>query len=174
MSKANFDTWESTAGAQYGNVINTYSVSCGRPMFYSVAANTLYPFPGDELRLAITPVSRSSRFLILASIALGDSVNNAGFRIKRGNTPIGVGLHQNLRPQLTSICGWLGSSTYGTVTLTGSYLDSPETTHEIIYNIDIMSEGGTIYFNRNPGWVTDDTNVIRNTAISNLTALELS
>jgi len=125
------------------------SGSGGQTIFYDISG----------LSLTITPRSSTSKILIMADIAVGQTSNsyNAHFRMSRGITPIGVGANGS----------YIGSSTTGFRSSDGSelgsasinYLDSPETTSATIYKVQICNTGGSgspSYYNRpanaSTGW----------------------
>jgi len=104
------------------------------------------------LSLAITPVSSSSKILVLASVILGNTENNGGLtyaQVLRASTPIG---------NLASVAA---SMSYGAVATPNAamwdiapnsfnFLDSPATTSATTYKVQFLrsSGSGTAYVNR--------------------------
>jgi hypothetical protein len=174
MSVARFDRWENTAGSKYENVGAVYTKTSSISLFIAGTANVAYPVNANELLIEIDPRSRNSQFLLMASIFLGNNTNNAGFRFTRNGALVGVGTQVNSRPQMTAITGWLATGgDHSSIPVTSQYVDAPMSTERISYNIEIMGEGGTLYLNRSPGWVTEAATPSKATLTSTFTVIEL-
>ena len=103
------------------------------------------------LSASITPISSSSKILVLYSIAASDDINSCCIQLVRGSTVINIG---------TSGTGSRNNCTLGSYyTYTdlnsqaiygGTFLDSPATTSSTTYKFQfkVGIAGGTAYINR--------------------------
>jgi hypothetical protein len=102
------------------------------------------------LSATITPSSTSSRILILASVAIGQSNDFAYIRLLRGATVIDVGDAAGTRPQVTG--GSIYPSTSPVYILTQvpvTFVDSPSTTSAVTYKFQLrVGSAGVAYINR--------------------------
>ena len=103
------------------------------------------------LTLAITPAATSSKILVIPNINfnIGDNTNGFGIKIRK---TVG-GSTSNV---FTSNYAWLdvgggtSSSAQGRYRADWWHLDSPNTTSEVTYTINAMTEGGrVVYFHAN-------------------------
>ena len=123
------------------------------------------------LSVAITPVSTSSKILVLASISGGHGTSNTWFKILRDSTDLGLGDAGSSRLQ----CTFGNVYTFGdsNIMKTHSFqlLDSPSSTSALTYKVQARSKGGTWYINRTVN-DTDDVDIGR--ASSTLTLMEIA
>lgn len=176
MSVARVDKWQNTAGANYNNVLQTQSRTAVLPYAISVTTNTRYPYPGDELLIKIKPFSYTSKFLVMASISIGNNSNDAGIVLTRNNMPINIPPQQSSRLRLSAVYGHMNGAANGDHschTLTTTYLDSPQSSGIIVYNVDLVTEGAGMYVNRGTNYA-NGTQVYNLTLCSTLTVMELA
>lgn len=133
-----------------------------------------------DFRTAITPTSTTSKILVKGSLFVGCQYYQAKGRILRDSTPIGIGDARGVRPQSTwtSIGYDAGASNAYTIYLLRSvdfeFLDSPATTSEIIYSLDMggYSTSLSVHLNRDHN---DSNSANYNaTPISTLTLMEVA
>lgn len=176
MSVIRADKWQNTAGVSYGNVLQTQSRTADIPYAIGVTTNTRYPYPGDELLIRITPFFKTSKFFIMASISIGNNSNDAGILLTRNAMPINIPDQQSSRLRLSAVYGHMNGAANGDHTchtLTTSFLDSPATSGEIVYNVDLITEGGGMYINRSTNYA-NATQVYNLTLCSTLTVMEIA
>tara|TARA_Y100000022_G_scaffold188255_1_gene186417 strand:- start:2323 stop:2871 length:549 start_codon:yes stop_codon:yes gene_type:complete len=133
-----------------------------------------------DFRTAITPTSTTSKILVRGSLFVGQNYYQARGRILRNSTAIGIGDARGVRPQSTwtSIAYDGGASNaypiYHLASVDFEFLDSPATTSEIIYSLDIggYSTSHTVYLNRNDA--DSNTAAYDATPISTLTLMEIA
>ena len=109
-----------------------------------------------EFRTLITPSSTSSKILIHADLSVGVHYYQARGRILRDSTPIGLGNQRGSNRKRVSwnIIDYTGSnpgqSLYHFWPVSFSFLDSPSTTNEITYSLDMggYNTSYTVYLNR--------------------------
>lgn len=115
---------------------------------FSVSSQTWTDITG--LSATITPSSTSSRILILASVAIGQSSDFAYIRLLRGATVIDVGDPASTRVQVTG--GSIYPNTTPSYILTQvpvTFVDSPSTTSAVTYKFQLrIGSAGTAYINR--------------------------
>ena len=124
------------------------------------------------LSLSITPVSTSSRILIVANLTTVEpTTNNLYLRFVRDSTPIAVGNAAGTRTQATGGFRYPTSDNGGIGAVGMSFVDSPSTTSATTYKIQMGLQGGTGYVNRSG----DDADVVgRGRYVSTITAMEIA
>lgn len=159
-----------------GNIIQVKQAYASTAYAQSTAGNTFTDYPNSELQVLITPRNASSKFLLLCSITVGTlNGNDAAFRFTRNGAGAGIGAPNGSRQQATGITGWLQNTdpNHQATTISGAYLDSPNTTSQITYNVQGAGESGTTLYNRTGAYA--NTSVIYNaTFASTLTVLEVA
>jgi hypothetical protein len=138
---------------------------------FSLASTTFTDVTG--LSATITPKSASSKILVIANLSIGISVADwRQFRILRGTTAIGIGDEAGSRTRSTSSQYFGASDPTGHIaTESGTFLDSPNTTAETIYKIQVRAASGTIFVNRSG----NDGNTAGNArTISSITLMEIA
>tara|TARA_B100000927_G_scaffold241986_1_gene203609 strand:+ start:695 stop:1243 length:549 start_codon:yes stop_codon:yes gene_type:complete len=133
-----------------------------------------------EFRTLITPSSTSSKILIHADLSVGVHYYQARGRILRDSTPIGLG---NQRGSNRKRVSWNiidytgaapGNSLYHFWPVSFSFLDSPATTNEITYSLDMggYNTGYNVYLNR--AHTDPDYDTYNGTPQSTLTLMEIA
>ena len=133
-----------------------------------------------DFRTAITPTSTTSKILVRGSLFVGQNYYQARGRILRNSTAIGIGDARGVRPQSTwTTIAYDGGATnaypiYHIASVDFEFLDSPATTSEIIYSLDIggYSTSHTVHLNRNDA--NSNTAAYDATPISTLTLMEIA
>jgi hypothetical protein len=102
------------------------------------------------LSVSITPLSTSSKILVLADVFIGQSsTNNSGaVQIVGGSTVLGNNTSSAQGLYGYGAGGSLNDQYRAFTSASLSYLDSPATASSITYKIQIRSIGGTVYMNR--------------------------
>ena len=109
-----------------------------------------------DFRTLITPTSTNSKILVKGDLSVGQHYYQVRGRILRDSTPIGLG---NQRGTNRKRVTWNtvhysgsapGNSIYHFHQVSFSFLDSPATTNEITYSLDMggYSTSYTVYLNR--------------------------
>ena len=128
------------------------------------------------LSLAITPSSSSNKILITGRLNIG-LVRTAPYLypifILRGSTEIGIHDAASNRTRAHTGGQWPCASSDPTVDYSIEFLDSPSTTSETTYKVQIFSEsGGTAYVNR--GNEADGDSSITGRFASTFTLMEIA
>lgn len=162
---------------QAGAVVQVVSKTSATPWSIGVTGNsTWYDYPSNELNILFTPKFSTSKILLRATISIGSGAsNNAGFRFTRDGSVVGVGNVSGSRHRATSVVGYLNASdnNHQTRTISGEFLDVAGTTSAISYNIQGISEGPTLLWNRNYNY-GDSLTAYNATLISTLTIMEIA
>ena len=110
----------------------------------TVANRTFVDISG--LSVTLTPASSSSTFLIMYHLGCVGSVNSGPIvtQILRDSTAIGNGVDGTLN---CNAAHYLASITLCSPS-SGYYLDSPATTSQIVYKLQMASDGATAHINR--------------------------
>ena len=95
------------------------------------------------LSVAITPSSTSSKILVMATVAVGNSSNNAQLNLVRNGTNIS----QSTSGTANNTVAMDFPSSYKLITYPIMYLDSPATTSAVTYKIQLGPNGATAYIN---------------------------
>ena len=123
------------------------------------------------LSVAITPVSTSSKILVLVNVSGAHNSSNTWFKILRGSTDIGLGDAGSSRLQCTFGNVYTFSDSNIMKTHSFSLLDSPSSTSAQTYKVQARSNGGTYYINRS---VNDTDSADHGRASSSLTLMEIA
>jgi hypothetical protein len=106
------------------------------------------------LSVSITPISSTSKILILSTTVIGSTTNGwlVGTRLVRDSTPIFVGDTASSRPRLSGN-HISNNSNNDARTVHVSVLDSPATTSAVTYKVQAYAEGTgtTVTVNRSGG-----------------------
>ena len=127
------------------------------------------------LSAAITPSATSSKVLILVNIGLiGWNLDTVwAIQLVRGSTTIGTGDSSSTRIPIHAGGGHTDHSTWQSTSLSGMYLDSPNTTSATTYKVQYGGNGtATLYINRNERDHTTN-NDEDHRAISTITLIEV-
>lgn len=158
-----------------GSILQVVSKTDTTAYASGVSATTWYTWPSNRLATSITPKFSTSKILIIVNVALGNSSNDAAFRITRNGSAISIGDAAGSRPRATGITGMLyaADQNHTTRMVTTSFLDSPATTSTTNYNVDYMSEGTTMYLNRVASYPDANTTYAA-TVTSTVTLMEVA
>jgi hypothetical protein len=160
-----------------GHVIQAVSKTSTTPYSIGITGHTGWStFPASALELSITPKSLNSRLLLMADVTLGGtSSNNAAFRFIRNGNPIAVGATVESRASVTSFSGWANGADQNHVsrTVSGSFLDSPNTTSAVVYNIQGVTESSSLLWNRQSGYANSNS-MFNASAVSTFTVMEIA
>lgn len=160
-----------------GSVLQVLSKSDTVDYSAGVSQNTWITWPGSRMNLSITPTSTSSKVLVIVNADLGNSSNDAGFRILRNGSVIGVGGSYSGKQQASGVTGMLYATdaNHTRRVVTVSYLDSPGSTSAVSYDIQFSSEGTTMYINRAPApSYQNGTYMFAATGVSTITLMEVA
>lgn len=153
-----------------GSIIQV--VSTTKSDTFSTTSSTFVDLTG--LSASITPISTSSKILVLVSVSRGVSIDAISrFRLDRNGTSIAIGDTAGSRTR-ASIAMYFGSSatTFQIDTAHLSFLDSPSSTSSLTYKVQCATDGtGTLYINRNSA---DADSSASNRTISTITLLEIA
>jgi len=127
------------------------------------------------LSLNITPSSSSNKILLFATVngARSGNLPLISWIFKRGSTAIGIGDASSNRGRTTAGSIATSSDPNAIVSVSSNYMDSPATTSQITYSIDIFNTSGasrTLYVNHAASGA-DDAGGARQ--ISTITAMEI-
>ena len=142
----------------------------------AVGTNT---YDDSGLLARITPSSASSKILVSYNMCASSFNGYSGkTRIVRNNTPIGLGVQQGTRSVSTSSAhtyySVAGTSVHHVTLHANQYLDTPNTTSEITYKIQVAAYN-TIGWgvNRSANYQDGGTQGYDSTPISTLTLMEI-
>tara|TARA_B100000085_G_scaffold278738_1_gene300959 strand:+ start:471 stop:1016 length:546 start_codon:yes stop_codon:yes gene_type:complete len=133
-----------------------------------------------EFRTNITPSSTSSKILIRASLIVGINYYQGKGRILRDSTPIAQGDARGSRPQSTWTmvsydAGASGAYTQYDMRAVGfEFLDSPATTSQITYSLDLGGYSTSLAVHINRAANDQDSANYNATPISTLTLMEIA
>jgi hypothetical protein len=146
--------------------------------------NGAYFIDVTGLSASITPISTSSRILIVVNmyigVTTGGSGYQSGYRLKRtigGTTTFPIlGDAEGGRPRATGrINNYPAAGTYWMTMLSGTHQDSPNTTSAITYNVQLggYSAGPVVYLNRAGTFqvLTDNYDTV---PVSTITLMEIA
>lgn len=161
-----------------GHILQVVQGTVGTTSSGATASGTNV-FYDSGLQANITPASTSSKILISYQVHLTDSAQyQHKSRILRDSTPVGLGTQEGNRGVASAVGGnyWSGiSGTYYQLQNQGiSFLDSPATTSQITYKIQVAAYNGiTWYLNRNPTYQDGGTSGYDAVPLSVVTLMEI-
>lgn len=135
------------ANAPSGSVIQVVSVT--KTNTFSLSSLTFTDV--TDLSLSITPISTSSKILVMASVAVASSGDFAYLRLVRDSTPIYIGDAASSRPRVSgAIVYTAGENPYNCEPVQMTHLDSPATTSTLTYKVQLRSGSSAfaVYVNR--------------------------
>jgi hypothetical protein len=149
--------WQNAAGTTRGAIINTYQTQSVTQVSYGSGSGenrgaTWYDL--NNMSITLTPVSSTSRFLLLGRLHLAYATAdnyNAHIRLVRNSTAVGNGVN--------GVYTWaahaqtrLHSGAGGIEFIPIHYMDSPATASAITYKVQGLqtNNGNTLYMNRYP------------------------
>jgi hypothetical protein len=160
--------WKTSLGAT-GGIIQVVSTTKTDP--FSISGSTYEPITG--LTATITPKSTSNKILVTASVVCSQDVgaNNGFIQLVRGATAIGTGTAAGNR----RAAGFAVNASAEGYPATGTleFLDSPASTSELTYGVQISAHSGAgfMFVNRSDA-DTNDTFQARYS--STITVMEVS
>jgi hypothetical protein len=122
----------------------------------------------------ITPTSSTSKILVMVNVGSTYGGNNAGLRLDRSGTVIGIGDANGSYPNNTRVAvGDFSSAGINGLPASFSYLDSPATTSATTYKVQFwMFSPGTFYFNCGSQYTNNSS--FRFLAASSITLMEIA
>jgi hypothetical protein len=163
-----FNKWENSLGQPYGTVLQVVSVT--KTDTFTGSSISYIDIPG--LTATITPRFSSSKIMVFYSVMLGQTATGfALLRLDRAGTAINIGDAAGSRDRVT-LTSWTGGAVNHSVTSSGMFLDSPNTTSSTVYKLQIRETGGGfLYVNRNG---RDDNAAYEPRATSTITLMEIA
>ena len=131
-----------------------------------------------DFRTNITPNSTNSKILVRGELFVGQHYYQVRGRILRDSTPIALGTIRGSRTPVTwcviNYSGGQSNSQYEFSSVSFSFLDSPSTTNEITYSLDMggYSTSYNVYLNR--GHIDTDASTHHGQPFSSITLLEIA
>ena len=167
-STMRFDRWQNSLGQPYGTVLQVVSVT-----FTGVFTTTSASFVNiTGLSANITPKFANSKILVTGSVNFGSSQGSNGtfFRLARGSTGIAIGDSAGTRTR-----SYGGSNTFEAAMFSSAFnfLDAPETTSSVTYNVQLATNSGgvTSAVNR---WLSYPEDPNRPRGVSTITLTEIA
>ena len=136
-------TYAAPSGGKVGQVVS--AIKTDRTSTSSITAVT------TGLSVTITPSSATSKILLTASVGVftPDSINNRAFlKFYGGNTATFIG--DAATGHETVAGGVCTRTSYGMLSTSMTYLDSPATIAATTYSIYYWGDTGTVWFNSSP------------------------
>jgi hypothetical protein len=160
-----------TTQASAGQILQVVSTQKA-DLFTSSVANTYTDITGFSV--SITPKFSTSKIFVMVNIGSAYGSNNAGLRLLRDSTAIGIGDANGSYPNNTRV----GVGDYNAAGINGlpasfSYLDSPSTTSATTYKVQFfLYSPGTFYFNVGSQYTQNAA--YRFLAASSITVMEIA
>ena len=156
-----------------GHILQTVSATKTDTQTASLSAGGSIAVTG--LSLNITPSSSSNKILLFATVngARSGNLPLISWIFKRDSTAIGIGDASSNRGRTTAGSIATSSDANAISSVSSNYMDSPATTSQITYSIDIFNTSGasrTLYVNHAAAGA-DDAGGARQ--ISTITAMEI-
>ena len=132
----------------------------------------------SDLSISITPSKATSKILVIVDLKAAGTAGSSVVRSRllRDSTPIYVGNAAGSRPQVLGqyYGGGASGDIYFMAQIGGTYLDSPSTTSQITYKLQIGgdSTSSTVYVNRTQS--NRDTAYYDGQASSSITLMEIA
>jgi len=163
------------SGVVAGKILQVVSTT-KTDTFSAAVASGAFTSNVTGLEAAITPVSTSSKIRVEVSIsgARSGNVPILAPRLMRDSTAIGVGASASSRTPASSTTIVVHVSANNMATVGVDFLDSPSTTSEITYGVQlsgVSSVSETVYVNRS---ATDTDSVIYMRTVSTITLTEVA
>ena len=157
-----------------GHIVQVQSQTLTSTLAISPVGATGLPTTSNTysiLTCAITPKFSTSKILIFANIRDAATNSTPAGIIFRGSTAVGIGDGSGNRRRITTGTGYEADTNQigGIGDLT--FLDSPNTTSQIIYDIRMSSDGGSFVVNRS---VNDADSTTGARSISTITLMEIA
>ena len=128
------------------------------------------------LTVNITPISTSSKIMVIVSLSTSSSRQGSSgfFRMTRDTSPISVPTSAGSRRLTTSMSLSAGDDSASSVNLSANFVDSPATTSEITYGVQLLNAHSVtynIFVNRTEG---DGDTVFNPRSVSTITVMEVA
>lgn len=141
---------------------------------FSVSSTTFTDITG--LSVSITPISTTSKILIMVTGHMGYYAYHGALRLLRDSTVVGKGDLAGSRPQsMVTVLTYTANSAeyYHIIPFASNFLDSPSTTSPITYKLQLASYTNTAtYINRSYQW--QNQSAYDATPITTITAMEIA
>ena len=158
MSTLRFNTWQNTGGTEVANstlgtgkILQVVSTTKTDTFSAALSGGGTDSATITGLNASITPSSTSSKILILATLNIAASANNATVVLQRDSTSIAIGDAAGSRQRVSTGYGDF-STGYHHSSVEVNYLDSPSTTSAVQYTFILKNSlngaGSTVYVNR--------------------------
>jgi len=168
MSTLRVDNIANTAGVTNNRVLQVVSLNYTDTFYHTSSTNTYIDITGFSQ--SITPVSSSSKILILVNLGRAGTYSN-GFRVVRDSTPIGISDYGS---------GWTGGfisgydgTTHG-MSASTTILDEPATTSAITYKLQGSYYSASYPLAVNRGGVIGGSYPYQGAYYSSMTLMEIS
>ena len=163
--QSKFDTAISNADVGGGKILQVQSFT--KTNTYTGSGN----FKDPGLDVLITPTSTSSKILVNVSVCFSTSATTIGFVLRRNGASICRADAAGSRSRMTVIteCGnnvWMTNAN-------NMFLDSPNTTSQVRYDIVIGSHDGRQFRVNRTGSGTNNAQLDNSYATSTITAMEI-
>lgn len=160
-----------------GKVLQVGYAAKGNSWSAATSGNSFYTVP--DLSVTLTPKASTSKFLVTLSLYAGASNYQTKFRILRNGTPIALGAGEGGRPVTTgAIINYDDRATiqgYLLNFLGGTYMDAPNSTAPVTYQIQMASyDGHTVFLNRSPTWQNGPASGYDATPVSTINVMEIA
>ena len=132
-----------------GHVINVVSTKFESVFSFSSTSFTNISASGQSLSATLTPVSTSSKVLIICNIPMvgNDGSSGVGFGLTRNGTLVGQGTSGTTQNTIATKFHPTDYNDYSGTSF--NFLDSPSTTSSVTYQVQALASGGTtVYVNR--------------------------
>ena len=143
---------------------------------FSTTAGLSSPADVTGLSLNITPISTSSKILIHASLNYGGNDNVYGsFYFKRGSTNVTISTYAtgNRTNAPLAIHGDNSNFQYGLQCAVFQFLDSPSSTSQLTYKVQMATHNGATQFYLNRPHATADSSYVHG-GTSTFTLMEIA
>jgi len=122
-------------------------VSTTKTDTFSSASTSYVDITG--LNVTITPTSSASKILVMYTVN-GKQTTTPSMRLTRNGTAICIADASASLKQSTAGTFQGGPDNNQTVQVAGHFLDSPATTSALTYQVQVITDSGTVYYNRSP------------------------
>ena len=143
---------EATSGSGVqipGHVINVVSTKFESVFSFSSSSFTNVSASGQSLSATLTPVSTSSKVLIICNIPVigNDGSSGVGIGLARNGTLVGQGTSGTTQNTIATKFHPTSFNDYGGTSF--NFLDSPSTASSVTYQVQALASAGTtVYINR--------------------------
>ena len=156
----------SSTGFPAGHVLQVQNTLMGDRLNFTPSSQTWTDIAG--LSVQITPSSSSNKIMVFATVQ-GNSIQNVAcfLRTMRDSTAVGIANTSSARSTVSAALKEV--TAYDIQSASWNFLDSPSTTSQITYKVQIYSNGGVVI---NTGTTSAD-NWSVGVTVSSITAMEI-